>query len=207
MSSSPMSARDGALAKLAAEAARFASDGQTRVPSRPADAPRRPVAIAADSATPARSVRAPAGYVPVAVAPERGNTRPVVPVDGRLHMRVARSTLVALDDVVRRWRADEPVAFRDLERATLVRIGLALALADIEARGPRGAVGEAVTAALDPAVRHTDLPLPDLERWLRPTPVEPDDAESGAARSVVAAFGSQPPDSPNQIAHRASSLS
>jgi hypothetical protein len=108
-------------------------------------------------------------------------------------MRVARSTLTALDEVVQLWRSDEPVALRDLERATLVRIGVALALADIGAHGKDGAVGEAVAAALDPAVRHTDLPLPDLERWLRPRPQEPGGARSGEDRLGVEVFGSPPP--------------
>jgi len=106
-----------------------------------------------------------AGYVPVAVAPERGNTRPVVPVDGRLHMRVAQPTLTAIDDVLREWKTDRP-ELRDLERATLVRIGLAMVLADVRMHGRDGAVGEAVAAALDSEVRHTDTPMPDLGRWL-----------------------------------------
>jgi hypothetical protein len=101
------------------------------------------------------------------VAPERGNTRPVVPVDGRLHMRVATQTLTDVDAVVRVWKDADPVALRDLERATLVRIGLAMVLADVEQNGADGAVGEAVPAALDPRVRHTDQPMPALARWLR----------------------------------------
>ncbi len=121
----------------------------------------RPVTDAPDPPDPA----AYAGYVPVAVAPERGNTRPVVPVDGRLHMRVAQSTLDALDGLVAEWKRDQPER-RDLERATLVRIGLAMVLADVREHGDQGAVGEAVTAALDPAVRHTAGPMPPLERWI-----------------------------------------
>ena len=148
MSSSAPSARDGALAKLAAEAARFA-------------------------APPPPDPAGPAGYVPVAVAPERGNTRPVVPVDGRIHMRMAQATIDALDEVVRGWKASSPAALRDLERATIVRVGIAMLLADVAQNGERGAVGEAVRAALDPAVRHTDQPLPPLSRWLRPAPVGP----------------------------------
>lgn len=174
--SDTISARDGALAKLAAEAARFTNPSVEHHPSP------RPLTVAASPATettapsilpPPRSRAAggsPAGYVPVAVAPERGNTRPVVPVDGRLHMRMAQPTVDALDVVVRDWRAREPVAWRDLERATLVRVGVALVLADVAAHGTAGAVGEAIRAALDPAVRHTDLPLPDLTRWLRESP-------------------------------------
>lgn len=196
MSSSPRSARDGALAQLAEEAARFASDGQRPMPDglggSPESQPRRPMAVVADPPKPTGG-GAPAGYVPVAVAPERGNTRPVVPVDGRLHMRVARSTLVALDEVVSRWRVDDPVALRDLERATLVRVGLAMALADIAAHGRHGAVGEAVAAALDPAVRHTDLPLPSLERWLRPRPQEPGAVGSAADPLAGGVFDSPLP--------------
>jgi transposase InsO family protein len=48
-----------------------------------------------------------------------------------------------------------------------VRIGLAMVLADVEQNGADGAVGEAVRAALDPRVRHTDQPMPALARWLR----------------------------------------
>jgi hypothetical protein len=43
-------------------------------------------------------------------------------------------------------------------------------LADVAQSGDRGAVGEAVRAALNPAVRHTDQPLPSLSRWIRPVP-------------------------------------
>ena len=171
VSSSTPTAREGALAKLAAEAARFEQPAE-----RPTAAPVSSVAaqqarvLAPAPAPPARlapQASAPTGYVPVAVAPERGNTRPVVPVDGRLHMRVATQTLTDVDDVVRSWKNAEPVALRDLERATLVRIGLAMVLADIEQNGTDGAVGEAVRAALDPRVRHTDQPMPALSRWLR----------------------------------------
>jgi len=164
--------RTGALAELAQEAARFAA-APARADERPAapvttSRPSRPVmrAIAPDEAR--QPAGAPAGYVPVAVAPERGNTRPVVPVDGRLHMRMARPTLAALDAVAAAWREEDPDGLRDLERATLVRVAIAMALTDVRLNGADGAVGEAVRAALDPAVRHTDAPLPDLERWLRP---------------------------------------
>jgi len=163
--------RTGALAELAQEAARFAA-----APARADERPAAPVATSRPSRTVMRAIApnearpagAPAGYVPVAVAPERGNTRPVVPVDGRLHMRMARPTLAALDAVASAWRAEDPDGLRDLERATLVRVAIAMALTDVRLNGADGAVGEAVRAALDPAVRHTDAPLPDLERWLRP---------------------------------------
>ena len=167
MSDTATSARDGALAKLTAEAARFAAPipQPTSAPAQPGG---RPIAIVARSAHP--DLAAPPGYVPVAVAPERGNTRPVVPVDGRIHMRMAQATIDALDGLAAAWRADEPVALRDLERATLVRVGIALLLADVAQSGIDGAVGEAIRAALDPTVRHTDQPLPSLTRWLRPAP-------------------------------------
>lgn len=170
-SSATPTAREGALAKLAAEAARFEQPAE-----RPAPAPVATVAapqarvLAPAPAPPARlapHTAQPTGYVPVAVAPERGNTRPVVPVDGRLHMRVATQTLTDVDEVVRTWKAADPSALRDLERATLVRIGLAMVLADVAQNGVDGAVGEAVRAALDPRVRHTDQPMPALTRWLR----------------------------------------
>ena len=170
MSSAAQSARDGALAKLAAEAARFAAPP----PAAHAPPPRplaRPVSLV--DPPPPPDPAGPAGYVPVAVAPERGNTRPVVPVDGRIHMRMAQATIDALDEVVRGWKASSPAALRDLERATIVRVGIAMLLADVAQNGERGAVGEAVRAALDPAVRHTDQPLPPLSRWLRPAPVGP----------------------------------
>lgn len=185
MSESTSTARAGALAKLAEEAARFSaapSDEPTRprrvrtpaAPS-PTHAPSPVVEASPLAPVSALTVAEPAGpatreaYVPVAVAPERGNTRPVVPVDGRLHMRVAQPTLDAIDGVLRDWKTDRP-ELRDLERATLVRVGLALVLADIRAHGRDGAVGEAIDAALDPRVRHTDTPMPDLGRWLsRPT--------------------------------------
>lgn len=181
--SSTTSAREGALAKLAAEAARFEhTDQRPDPPSRPrivraeaipASTPApTPVSEPSQAAVPAASPHVVDGYVPVAVAPERGNTRPVVPVDGRLHMRVASQTLADVDAVVRGWKGADPVGLRDLERATLVRIGLAMVLADVRAHGSQGAVGEAVRAALDPAVRHTDQPMPALSRWLRPTPVD-----------------------------------
>ncbi len=176
------SAREGALAKLAEEAARFSAPTPRReTPRRPrlaptpapsdgppvaADpAPASPLAPVTDLAPAPADPATDAGYVPVAVAPERGNTRPVVPVDGRLHMRVAQSTLDAVDALVRDWKADRP-DLRDLERATLVRIGLAMVLADVRAHGRDGAVGEAVAAALDPRVRHTATPMPDLGRWV-----------------------------------------
>lgn len=170
MSDTATSARDGALAKLAAEAARFAAAPPPEPAATPAQPPppTRPVAVIARS-TNAQHI-APAGYVPVAVAPERGNTRPVVPVDGRIHMRMAQATIDALDEVAGAWRADDPVALRDLERATLVRVGIAMLLADVAQNGQGGAVGEAIRAALDPAVRHTDEPLPPLTRWLRRAP-------------------------------------
>ena len=170
MSSPAISARDGALAKLAAEAARFAAQ-----PAGVSAAPPPPLARAV-SVVPRPSRPhgdGPAGYVPVAVAPERGNTRPVVPVDGRIHMRMAQATIDAVDEIVTAWRGDDPVALRDLERATMVRIGIALLLADVTQNGKRGAVGEAVRAALDPSVRHTDRPLPALTRWLRRVPSQP----------------------------------
>jgi hypothetical protein len=167
LSETATSARDGALAKLAAEAARFAAQPPALDP--PLEpTPTRPVAVLTRPARPATA--GPPGYVPVAVAPERGNTRPVVPVDGRIHMRMAQATIDAVDAVAAAWRTDEPVALRDLERATLIRVGVAMALADVAQNGQRGAVGEAIRAALDPAVRHTDQPLPDLTRWLRPAP-------------------------------------
>ena len=170
MSEIATSARDGALQKLAAEAARFAAP-PTPEPAAPFPQPAasaRPMAVMprpprTDSATPP-------GYVPVAVAPERGNTRPVVPVDGRIHMRMAQATIDAVDAVVGSWRADDPIALRDLERATLIRVGVAMLLADIAQNGKSGAVREAVRAALDPAVRHTDEPMPSLTRWLRRAP-------------------------------------
>lgn len=191
MSENP-SAREGALAQLAAEAARFRAPSPT--PAVPAPNTARPITVASTPRTVPAEVApvAPPGYVPVAVAPERGNTRPVVPVDGRLHMRIAQATVDALDDVVRDWKGGAPVALRDLERATLVRVGIALALADVAANGDRGAVGEAVRAALDPAIRHTDQPMPPLTRWFsqsrreRPTPHEGPDHED---RSVAAASG------------------
>lgn len=162
MSPRDQSARRDALQDLARAAAGFE---QTPVPV--AEAP--PDASSVKAATVEQEPQAPAaqaGYVPVAVAPERGNTRPAVPVDGRLHMRVAQSTLDALDSLVAEWKMDHPER-RDLERATLVRIGLAMVLADTREHGDRGAVGEAVSAALDPAVRHTAGPMPALERWIR----------------------------------------
>ena len=180
MSPDTPSARDGVLKALQEEAARFsqpASAGtrsESPRPPRPAAssgrrepaavvAPIRPPEPVADMSDPASS----AGYVPVAVAPERGNTRPTVPVDGRLHLRGAQPTLDALDAVVAEWKSDNPER-RDLERATLVRIGLAMVLADIREHGEEGAVGEAITAALDPAVRHMAVPMPPLERWITP---------------------------------------
>lgn len=132
------------------------------------------------SPSPADDPASQAGYVPVAVAPERGNTRPVVPVDGRLHMRVTQATLDALDAVIGAWKADHPER-RDLERATLVRIGLAMVLADIREHGEDGAVGEAVAAALDPAIRHTATAMPPLERWITP----PARSESPAERRIL----------------------
>lgn len=170
MSSPATSARDGALAKLAAEAARFAAQPAGRSAATP-PRPARAVSVAPHPPRPRGD--GPVGYVPVAVAPERGNTRPVVPVDGRIHMRMAQATIDAVDEIVTAWRGDDPSFLRDLERATMVRIGIALLLADVAQNGKQGAVGEAVRAALDPAVRHTDGPMPALSRWLRPTPVQP----------------------------------
>ncbi len=171
MSSSAPTAREGALAKLAAEAARFEQPAERPGPTSVSSiAPQQARVLAPAPPPPARLAPtgvAPTGYVPVAVAPERGNTRPVVPVDGRLHMRVATQTLTDVDAVVRAWKDAEPAALRDLERATLVRIGLAMVLADVDQNGSDGAVGEAVRAALDPRVRHTDQPMPALSRWLR----------------------------------------
>lgn len=178
----PATARVDALAELAAEAARFASRPSAE-PQAVAGAPRRPRTRGA-----ARPRRTPApvathaaqtaaeglpGYVPNAVAPERGNTRPAVPVDGRLHLRAAPAAVAALDEAVAGLRRTDPAALRDLERATLVRIGIGLVLADVRAHGARGVVGEAVRAALDPAQRHLDVPMPDPARWLRTDPTPP----------------------------------
>jgi hypothetical protein len=179
-------ARSDALAELAAEAARFARNDQPPEQAAPRARPR--------STTPARSSRSSSGrtrrlvnaaqaqlqegeaglpgYVPNAVAPERGNTRPAVPVDGRLHLRVAPATVEALDQAVQVLRGTDPVGLRDLERATLVRIGAAIVLADLDANGSDGLVGEAVRAALDPALRHLAVPMPDPARWLRDAPAE-----------------------------------
>lgn len=96
----------------------------------------------------------------------------MVPVNARLHLRIAPATVAALDAAVQALRARGPAGLRDLERATLVRIGAALVLADLEANGDHGAVAEAVRAALDPAQRHLAEPLPDLRRWLRRSPSE-----------------------------------
>lgn len=197
-SHSASAARDGALAKLAAEAARFTRDSDSPSPSSSTPATPRP-----SSSTPwsSRHNETPAsvstrGYVPVAVAPERGNTRPVVPVGGRLHMRMAQETLDGLDQVVAEWRSHDPVGLRDLERATLVRIGIAMLLTDVAANGWAGASAEAVRHALNPAVRHTDTPMPDLTRWLRSSPEQKapgDDAPTSADPRAVASFGSRPP--------------
>ena len=181
MSSPATSAREGALAKLAAEAARFEAP--------PFGAPASTPAARAASMVPAPTAEAsgPAGYVPVAVAPERGNTRPVVPVDGRIHMRMAQATIDAVDEVVSVWRAEDPVGLRDLERATLVRVAIAMLLTDISRNGTQGAVGEAIRAALDPAVRHTDRPLPSLSRWLRTAPAQPMSASAPIADPTAVA--------------------
>lgn len=181
MSSPATSAREGALAKLAAEAARFEAP--------PSGAPASTPAARAVSIVPAPTAEpaGPAGYVPVAVAPERGNTRPVVPVDGRIHMRMAQATVDAVDQVVSVWRAEDPVRLRDLERATLVRVAIAMLLTDISRNGTQGAVGEAIRAALDPAVRHTDRPLPSLSRWLRTAPAQPTSASAPIADPTAAA--------------------
>ena len=184
------SARDGALQQLAAEAARFAAP-QAPEPTTPLplpDEPARPVTVVPRPTRPTSAT--PPGYVPVAVAPERGNTRPVVPVDGRIHMRMAQATIDALDGAVGSWRADDPVALRDLERATLIRVGIAMLLADIAQNGKNGAVGEAVRAALDPAVRHTDEPMPSLTRWLRQAPSQATaDVDRTADQTVAVASG------------------
>ena len=185
MPNATASARDGALAKLAAEAARFAAGAGRPEPVPPpaAQTPPAPRAVAVPATSPEASSPAagPPGYVPVAVAPERGNTRPVVPVDGRIHMRMAQATIDALDEAVAALRATDPARLRDLERATIIRVAVALALTDVAERGARGAVGEAVRAALDPSVRHTDQALPTLTRWLRAAPVSAVDAERSAA--------------------------
>jgi len=96
-------------------------------------------------------------------------------------MRMAQATIDAIDAVAAAWRAEDPVALRDLERATLIRVAVAMLLADVAQNGARGAVGEAIRAALDPAVRHTDEPLPPLTRWLRPAASL---ATAGADQSV-----------------------
>ena len=196
----PSTAREGALAKLAAEAARF-------TPATNVDDPPAAAISTLQAAAPLEGARAgtqlqppvggPAGYVPVAVAPERGNTRPVVPVDGRIHMRMAQPTVDALDAVVARWKAEDPTRLRDLERATLVRIAVAMLLTDIAQNSTGGAVGEAVRRALDPAVRHTDTVMPDLTRWLRVSPAGGEDLDGDSTREdrpVVAAYGSRSPD-------------
>lgn len=180
------SARDGALAKLAVEAARFAAGADPT--ARPTGAPGAASARAVAPLRPPSGAEEPPGYVPVAVAPERGNTRPVVPVDGRIHMRMAQATIDALDDVVASWKANDPAGLRDLERATLIRIAVAMALTDVARHGSRGAVGEAVRAALDPAVRHTDTAMPPLARWLTSTPASVV-AQPSAGRPVGAASG------------------
>jgi hypothetical protein len=191
VSDHPHTARDGALAKLAAEAARFAAGahGSEHLAANSLSEPARLVR-APQQTSHTSAAGSPPGYVPVAVAPERGNTRPVVPVDGRIHMRMAQATVDALDEVVLSWRASDPSGLRDLERATLIRVGIALALTDIAERGRDGAVGEAIRAALDPATRHTDRPMPDLLRWLRATPTSTGSADpSVAARPAAAASG------------------
>lgn len=199
-SSSPSAARESALAKLAAEAARFTKAPEpdsphpvvrsaVRLPRTPHDRESRA------SASPVKVGRS-AGYVPVAVAPERGNTRPVVPVDGRLHMRMAQSTVDALDEIVALWKSRDPAGLRDLERATLVRIGVAMLLADVAQNKTGGAVGEAVRRALDPVVRHTDSPMPDLSRWVRNFPLEEQGPAEGSRRvdqSVSVGYDSRSP--------------
>ena len=177
----PEQSRADALAELAAEAAKFVADVvPAGVPvARPVSKLRRvrPPESSAASMTPSASRDASlaigAGYVACAVAPERGNTRPIVPVDARLHLRIAPATVAALDAAVQTLR-DEAPGLRDLERATLVRIGAGLVLADLRANGNGGAVGEAVRAALDPSHRHLAEPLPDLKRWFRRSPSEQD---------------------------------
>lgn len=195
MSSHPTSARAGALAKLAEEAARFGT--QSTDESRPSGrgstthlgpTPPQRMAVVATGGVEHDGL---AGYVPVAVAPERGNTRPALPVDGRLHMRMAKPTLRALDAIVERWRAADPSGLRDLERATLVRIAIAMLIADVTQNARGGAAAEAVRAALEPTTRHTTTPMPDLSRWLRTSPLEEraDVAEPAhAARPAGGAF-------------------
>lgn len=196
MSSPETSAREGALAKLAAEAARFATRPLDDVPDRGRmnSTPIRQFETLPASATTTHAASGPAGYVPVAVAPERGNTRPLVPVDGRLHMRMAKPTVAALDEIVAGWRAHDPSALRDLERATLVRVAVAMLLSDVAQNGLAGATAEAVRAALDPSVRHTDTAMPDLNRWIRASPQERSSTSADlvhADRPVVARYGSQ----------------
>jgi hypothetical protein len=186
-------ARQDALAELAAEAARFAATGPPTPPK--VGAARKPdrslqgtmgrstggASSRARSTTlrPARIGGVIAGYVPNAVAPERGNTRPLVPVDGRLHLRAAPAMIEALDGAVAELRLTDPKGLRDLERATLVRIGAAVILADIAANGAEGLVGEAIRAALDPAQRHLDVAMPDPSRWLRAEPIAVSAARDG----------------------------
>jgi hypothetical protein len=181
-------ARSEALAELKAEADRFASKGapeppQGQSPARPeprrgSSPPRvrgkRPPTpdLTGGAQSPGRASAGLAGYVPNAVAPERGNTRPLVPVDGRLHLRAAPAMIVALDEVVAALRTTDPTGLRDLERATLVRIGAAIVLADVAAHGAGGLVGEAVRAALNPTQRHLDVAMPSPARWLRDKPEE-----------------------------------
>jgi hypothetical protein len=72
---------------------------------------------------------------------------------------------------VKELRRSDAAGLRDLERATLVRIGAAIVLADLAAHGPDGLVGEAVRAALDPEKRHLAVPMPDPTCWLRDAPL------------------------------------
>lgn len=188
-------ARRDALAELAAEAARFAepppetttdpaqrtapAQAPRTAPPAPSRAPRR--SRATTSVRPAAAGEPLPGYMPNAVAPERGNTRPAVPVDGRLHLRAAPAAVDGLDEVITTWRARDPRGLRDLERATLIRIGIGIVLADVAAHGENGMVGEAVRAALDPAQRHLAVAMPDPRRWLREAPQDVPGGEDPAS--------------------------
>ena len=109
-------------------------------------------------------------------------------------MRMARPTVAALDEIVAGWRAHDPTGLRDLERATLVRVAVAMLLSDVAQNGLAGATAEAIRAALDPSVRHTDTAMPDLTRWIRAAPQErssPSVDLVHADQPVVAGYGSQ----------------
>mgnify|MGYP003439153532 FL=1 len=100
-------------------------------------------------------------------------------------MRVASVTLHEVDAIVRAWKDAAPQELRDLERATLVRVGLAMVLEDVRENGDDGAVGEAIRAALDPRVRHTDTPMPPLSRWLRKARPDSSDPVGDEATSAA----------------------